>query len=81
MKKLIFGLAMLVSACGAPSPEEDRTSMQDYKEYQVRYLTNEGMYIKDKRTNLCFLTTGLRTDYAVLANVPCTPEVEKEINK
>lgn len=39
-------------------------------------------YFKDKRTNLCFISgDDLRSNYSVLTNVPCTPEVEKLIEK
>lgn len=34
-------------------------------------------YIKDKKSGLCFAASGLGYPYAVLTNIPCTPEVEK----
>ena len=38
-------------------------------------------YVKDKRTNLCFVynyvTNSSMGSYDVYTNVPCTPEVEK----
>lgn len=36
-------------------------------------------YSKDHRTGLCFASRNLHINTAVMANVPCTPEVEKLI--
>lgn len=41
---------------------------------------NHIMYVKDKRTNLCF-GGDWGTGITMFANVPCTPEVEKLLIK
>lgn len=38
-------------------------------------------YFKDPRTNLCFAGYGMGWNYGLLANVPCSPEVEKLIKE
>lgn len=39
------------------------------------------VYVKDSRTNLCFVETHSYGGYRQFANVPCSPEVERLINK
>lgn len=36
-------------------------------------------YMKDSRTNLCFVAYCLGQEYGTMSNVPCTDEVEKAI--
>lgn len=38
-------------------------------------------YIKDNNTGLCFAVRDLEFAWALFTNVPCTPEVEKLLNK
>lgn len=73
MKKLIFVILFLI-AC---NPEQRKEFFPSVKE-QADQLT----YVKDHRTNLCFVwnpvyTSGMTSDTFV--NVPCIPEVEKLI--
>jgi hypothetical protein len=64
MKKILI-LMLLLTAC------------DDYN------TTNQGInkisYFKDERTGLCFAGEYLGYNSAVLANVPCSPEVLKLI--
>lgn len=45
----------------------------------IRTLSSSLIYYKDLRTNLCFAGFGMGWNYSTLTNVPCTPEVEKNI--
>lgn len=36
-------------------------------------------YTKDYRTGLCFATLNLGSNNGTMTNVPCSPEVEKQI--
>lgn len=69
MKK-IFGLLLLcLVCCDAQTLERQRIA------YKHRAMT-EVEYCKDLRTGLCFAGCDLNSHSAVLALVPCTPEVE-----
>lgn len=55
--------------------EEDNTII---RQNNIRYSINEIsaiIYLKDNRTNLCYAEYYLGSEYGVLTNVPCSPEV------
>jgi hypothetical protein len=69
MKKLLLLIGLLgLFGCERYKPGEDA------KEH-----TPSIVYIKDERTHLCFASYGLGYNYGVLANVPCSDEVEQQI--
>lgn len=63
MKK-IFLLFVLLCSC-----ESQQTQQQ----------TQNFVYIKDYRTNICYSTYGLGWSHGALTAVPCSEEVEKQI--
>lgn len=44
-------------------------------------MSQELIYSKDNRTNLCFASRNLLQNNAIMTNVPCTPEVLFLISK
>ena len=71
MKSLIV-LTVFLLAC---SPE----SLKQQQKESIDYGMNTLEYCKDTRTGLCFAGCNLGWQTSVLANVPCTPEVERLI--
>jgi len=78
MKTLITTLiACCLLACDdGPAAVKEIPSAEN-THYASIYFT----YFKDTRTNLCFVSEGLGRNYAVMTNVPCTPEVLALIGK
>lgn len=68
MSKIIL-LSVLLMGC--------RVIEQHNIDADKKIISIDMNYYKDSRTNLCFATHNLGTDWAVMTNVPCTPEVEK----
>jgi hypothetical protein len=60
MKKMLI-LALLLTGCS-------------YEPRELRYRATTLQYMKDYRTNLCFVVTPAGGS---ISYVPCTPEVEK----
>lgn len=48
--------------------------------HYAKNLTKQFNYYKDDRTNLCFIVKDIKFN-PIIANVPCTPAVEKLIIK
>ena len=71
MHKYMILLALCTVACGYRGNREGRRASDK------NALTTYGLYIKDSRTNLCFLTYFFGNQDGNITNVPCTPEVEK----
>jgi len=63
-------IACCLIACDVPADKEETPSVSA-THYASIYFT----YFKDTRTNLCFVSEALGRTYAVMTNVPCTPEV------
>lgn len=68
MKKMIVGLFVVAGLIGCNT--DPRATVQ------ARVLESEFVYFKDSRTDLCFLSHKTRYD---TTNVPCTPEVLKQV--
>ena len=75
MKKIL--LCLFLISCNEGSREEFRKEVFPTVREEAQRLT----YVKDTRTNLCFVRNSVLTDVnsVVFTNVPCTPEVEKLI--
>lgn len=75
MKKIL--LCLLVLSCNEGSREDFRKEVFPTIQEEAQRIT----YVKDKRTNLCFVRNSVLTDVSsvVFTNVPCTSEVEKLI--
>lgn len=78
MKK-IFGLLLLCFTC-CDVNGQSKTLEQEQNSDMHKYVESI-RYCKDIRTGLCFAGCPVYANAynAVLANVPCTPEVEKLI--
>jgi hypothetical protein len=73
--------AILITCCliacdDGPAAVKETPSAEN-THYASIYFT----YFKDTRTNLCFVSQALGRTYAVMTNVPCTPEVLALIDK
>lgn len=66
---LIIAAIFLIS-CETPQESSKRSNVI------IEYM----LYVKDRRTNLCFLVNPGGSNFSH-TYVPCTPEVEKEIEK
>lgn len=80
MNKLItvlFLALILVGCADFPSTQHDSKHAQDREASDLKRYH----YVKDSRTNLCFLSYASGGNAGLLTNVPCTEEVEKEIKK
>lgn len=75
MKKIL--LCLLLMGCDEGSKESFRKEVFPTTHEQAQRIH----YVKDKRTDLCFVYNSVLTDVnsVVFTNVPCTPEVEKLI--
>lgn len=66
----------VLTGCPEPTPVEQRTTEtttgDDIKTYS---------YVKDTRTNLCFMSYKAGSRWGFVTNVPCTKEVEDLIKK
>lgn len=61
-----FILLLALAACEIETPSTKADSI---------------VYVKDSRTDLCFVITHTYGGYSQFNNVPCTPEVERLISK
>ncbi len=75
MKKIL--LCLLLISCNEDSRESFRKEVFPTAHEEAQRI----FYVKDNRTNLCFVRNSILTDVnsVVFTNVPCTPEVEKLI--
>jgi hypothetical protein len=75
MKKIL--LCLFLIGCSEGSREEFRKEVFPTAHEEAQRI----FYVKDARTNLCFVRNSVLTDVnsVVFTNVPCTPEVEKLI--
>ena len=76
MKKIII-LACCLFGC--LSPEEAHNQEYRFNKDINGFHIKQIIYSKDSRTGLCYASMSLGSNWAVLTNVPCTPEVEKLI--
>lgn len=67
----IFGLMLF--ACQSAA-EQYNDNVRD-----VQRATNQLIYTKDSRTNLCYASREAGRTWRLLTNVPCTDEVNKAI--
>lgn len=76
MKNIIL-LCLVLFACNEDSRENFRKEAFPTVQEQALRVT----YVKDSRTNLCFVYNSVLTDVnsVVFTNVPCSPEVERLI--
>jgi len=73
----IILLCLCLVGCNEESREGFRKEVFPTVHEEAQRIT----YVKDTRTNLCFVRNSVLTDVnsVVFTNVPCTPEVEKLI--
>lgn len=64
--RLLMAMTISLLLAGCREPREEVE--------QIRYY-------KDSRTNLCFVVNRTYGDALVFTNVPCTPEVERLIDR
>ena len=76
MKKLLFA-AILLAGCNSEIGDRPHDSYYS----SCSEVINSVAYHKDVRTNLCYAVSDLGSQNAVMAHVPCTPEVEGLIVK
>ena len=69
MKYLLL-ISLMLFGCADSNETINQNIINNYKN-QMSYI----IYLKDNRTNLCYAGNYLGTQYGVLTNVPCTPEV------
>lgn len=85
VKKLGFGVMFLVlfafASCSNSSREAHKQAQKMQEENYSQTVSDELIYTKDARTNLCFAAFGVKYANALMTNVPCTEEVEKLIGK
>lgn len=72
MKILILSLLLFLSDCTKPDYVTSNDKFYGIGDFEITY-------IKDTRTNVCFAMMG--SDTRTITATPCTPEVEKLINK
>ena len=67
----IIFISFLFALCSCDQdPEADKKMIKDHFNQVTEFY-----YLKDPRTNLCFISNSLNFTNALLSNVPCTPEV------
>lgn len=68
---MVFILGIFCSSCITREVQVERAET----------IVQNPIYVKDVRTNLCFVVSRTTHGYEVLSNVPCTPEVLSLIGK
>lgn len=80
MKYLQFMIALVLIGC--VDREQLIKESDDYDRNAALKIIQEMIYIKDPRTQLCFIVIRPYQSTAMFSNVPCTDAVEKNlINK
>jgi len=84
MKYILIILTLLTASCETDHERKVRLTNDEVNEFAL-YTDNTRdyhiHYSKDKRTNLCFAYHELSFNNAVFTNVPCTPEVENNLDR
>lgn len=74
MKYILFLSIICLSACNQTASELH----DDYIRHDD-YINKTMEFHKNANANVCFATLWLGRSYGMMASIPCTPEVEKQI--
>ena len=77
MKKFLFIVCFSTLICCKQTEEEKGEVISRIRSSDAEWLGRNLTYFKDERTNLCFVSWAPGYNAGLIANVPCTTEVEK----